>query len=91
VAVLFVKHGQEYLHAIYGAVSAEDCEALRQAAHKLKGAAANLALVQLCDVAASIEAAAKTGNVEQASGLVSKLDIVYHQAVSAIEEGFGTA
>jgi len=89
VAAVFMQHGPEYLRAICSAVSAGDSDALIQSAHKLKGVAANLALVRLRESAASIEAAARTGNIEQAACLVTELNIVYNQAANALEEGFG--
>ncbi|MBW4055047.1 MAG: Hpt domain-containing protein [Proteobacteria bacterium] len=58
---------------------------LCQFAHRLKGAAANLALMQLKISAASIEAVAKTKSVELTAALVTELNHVYNQAVYAIE------
>lgn len=85
VAAVFVQHGPEYLREINDAFASGDCETLCQSAHKMKGAAANLALMQLKISAASIEAAAKTESVELTAGLVTELNHVYNQAVYAIE------
>ncbi|MDD2541078.1 MAG: Hpt domain-containing protein [Desulfuromonadaceae bacterium] len=90
VAAVFIQHGPEYLREIYDAFSAGDREALCQSAHKLKGAAVNLALMRLSSSAASIEAAAKTKSVELTATLVTDLNNVYYQAVHAIEVWVGT-
>lgn len=89
VAAVFIQHGPVYLWEISTAISAGDSNALLQSAHKLKGAAANLALVRLRDSAAAVEAAARTGNIELAAGLVPALNIVYAQAATAMMEQFG--
>jgi CheY-like chemotaxis protein/HPt (histidine-containing phosphotransfer) domain-containing protein len=89
VAAIFLQHGPKYLRDICTAVSAGDSIALLRSAHKLKGAAANLTLVRLRDSTASIEAAARTGNIEQAASLIPELNIVYDQAATAMKERFG--
>ncbi|MDD2308686.1 MAG: response regulator [Desulfuromonadaceae bacterium] len=89
VAAVFIQHGPEYLREISTAVSAGDVTSLLQSAHKLKGAAANLALVRLRDSAAAVEAAARTGNIELAAALPPELNIVYDQAATAMREQFG--
>jgi len=89
VAAVFIEHGPEYLQEICTAVSAGDSNALLQSAHKLKGAAANLALVRLRDSAASIEAAARTGNIEQAAALIPELSLVYNLSTATMKLEFG--
>lgn len=91
VALLFIQHSPEYLREIRAAVSGRDSDALCQAAHKLRGAAANLDLLMLRDSVTSIEAAAKRGDIELASSLLLEMHRAHDHAVHALEEEFGTA
>lgn len=87
VAALFVQLAPEYLQAVYAAATAGEVVALRKSAHKLKGAAANLSLLQLYDVANKIEILASEGNIKGASELLPELTDTYNQAIRALEEG----
>jgi signal transduction histidine kinase/HPt (histidine-containing phosphotransfer) domain-containing protein/FixJ family two-component response regulator len=84
VATLFIDRAPEYLGSIRKAVAARDPVALRQSAHKLEGAAANLSLLLLFDTARLIELHAKAGDLEKAEQLVPELDMQFELAVDKL-------
>ena len=86
VAAIFIDHRQEYTESIRMAASARDADALRQTAHKLKGAAANIALPLLAETAGAIESVAVTGDLEKAGELLPELELRFEQAVEAIRK-----
>jgi PAS domain S-box-containing protein len=86
VASVFMENAPSYIDAIRAALAAEDAGALRQSAHKLKGAAATMALQQLSETAGLLEELAGTGRMEGATGLLSELLTRYEQAVEALQE-----
>lgn len=57
----FILGGEETLHEMLGAVGASDLDALRRAAHKFKGASANLHIHGLAGLALDMETRAKAG------------------------------
>lgn len=62
------------LAQIKQAVAQEDSEALRQAAHKLKGSAANLAAEPLRQACSALEYSARQGDANLAGSLLEELD-----------------
>ena len=86
VASVFVESAPEYIEAIRAALAAEDASALRQSAHKLKGAAATIALQQLSEIAEWLEEIAVTGGIERAIDLLPELLKRYEQSVEALRE-----
>ena len=89
VAAIFIDHRPEYTESIRIAVAARDAGELRRAAHKLRGAAVNLALPLLAGTAGAIEAAAATGDLEKAGELLPELEGRFEQAEAAIRERLG--
>jgi pentatricopeptide repeat protein len=73
VATIFVDHRPEYIESICKALAASDAVALCASAHKLKGAAANLALPLLSETARMIESHAEAGDLEKAAELFQQL------------------
>jgi HPt (histidine-containing phosphotransfer) domain-containing protein len=84
VAAMFVRGIPEYLAEIRCALEARDPRALRESAHKLKGAAANLSLLQLCQTAQEIETGALAGALEQSGALLPELAARFEQAQDAL-------
>ena len=84
VATIFVDHRQEYIESIRKALAASDAIALRASAHKLKGAAANLALPLLSETARMIESHAEAGDLEKAAELLPEQEQRFEQAVDAL-------
>ena len=72
------------VEAVTKAAEAHDYEALRIAAHTLKGAAANLSLSRFQEISAKIEESAKTG--EAPDSLLDELQSVFSFTSKAISE-----
>ena len=86
VANIFIDHRPEYTESIRMAAAAHDADALRQTAHKLKGAAVNLALPLLAETADVIESVAMAGDLKKAGELLPELELRFEQAVEAIRK-----
>ena len=84
VASVFSSSAPGYVEAIRTAVTAGEAVAVQQIAHKLKGAAANLALPLLEESARMIESYAKSGNLESAGLLLPELDKRLAAALAAV-------
>lgn len=74
VAHIFSTSAPGYVAAICSAVTAGTAAAAQQSAHKLKGAAANLALPLLEESARKIEQFAKSGKLESVALLLPELE-----------------
>jgi len=90
VAALFVRGIPEYLAEIRTTMTAGDTRALGESAHRLKGAAANLSLLQLYETARAIEKSAAAGGMAQSEQLLPELVLRFDQAKDVLK-GFGTA
>ena len=86
VAAIFIGSIPEYSGAIYAALAADDAGALQQSAHKLKGAAANLALLPLSEIAARIETIAKSADLEKVESLLPELELQFGQSVRELNK-----
>jgi HPt (histidine-containing phosphotransfer) domain-containing protein len=86
VATVFVDTLPEYFESIRKALTAQDVVGLRQSAHKLKGAAGNLSLPLLSEIAHRIESIAKTGDLEKAAQLLPTLEQRLEEAAQALRE-----
>jgi two-component system sensor histidine kinase/response regulator len=69
----FIGTGDRELHAIAAALGTGDTGALRDSAHALKGASANLRAAAATSAAAQLESAAGLGNRAEVSALAEKL------------------
>jgi HPt (histidine-containing phosphotransfer) domain-containing protein len=86
VARIFFDQGPAYIQEIRTALELQDNEGLRRNSHKLKGAAANLALPRLSETAALLEVSAKEKQLEKAGKLISELEQRFDQAAKAVNE-----
>jgi len=86
VAAIFVDHAPEYIDEICSALATGDARALVESAHKLKGAAANLALPILSDLARIVELHAKDGDLKKGAEIVPQLESRLAQAVSILQD-----
>ncbi len=84
VATVFISCAPEYIESIRTALTALNADELRKAAHKLKGAAANLALSQLSKLAHTIETYAKDGELNNCVDLLPELEQKLAQAVEVM-------
>ncbi|MBP7584780.1 MAG: PAS domain S-box protein [Spirochaetes bacterium] len=71
IIVEFLRSSDEYTDGLAAALESNDMHALYQAAHKLKGAAANLRLERVAGLAERIEESAKKGASEDYASLVA--------------------
>ena len=85
-AAIFIKCAPEYGESIRAALAARDAVALRQSAHKLKGASGNFFLMLLSEHAHLIETTAASGDLETAAQLLPELEQRLALAVLALEE-----
>ena len=63
-----------------------DATNIRDRAHELKGMAANFGIKELAEIAKTIEAAGKDGNVEAALAEIPKLADAHLRAKAAIQQ-----
>jgi PAS domain S-box-containing protein len=86
VATIFIENGPEYIESIRKALAEQDPAALRRSAHKLKGAAATMALPLLAETAHLLEETAETGEIKRATELLPELMQRFEQSVAALRE-----
>ncbi len=86
VASIFIESSSEYLESIRKSAAENDSSLLCQSAHKLKGAAANLALSLLSETAGMIESYARGSDLEKALELLPDLENRLGQAIEALTE-----
>lgn len=86
VANVFIRCAKDYIGAIRKAMAAKDAAGLLYSVHKLMGAAGNISLPLLSEIAYKIETAAKTGDVEEAGVLLPELETSFEQAVDVLRE-----
>jgi len=86
VAMIFIRNWQEYIGAVRAALAAHDTAALRESAHKLKGAAANLSLCALAETAWGMESYARAGDLEKARELLPLIEQQLDRADEALRE-----
>jgi two-component system sensor histidine kinase/response regulator len=86
---LFRSDAPPLLAAMRSAAAAGNAGQLRQAAHSLKGAAANLGARQMASFAAELEAIGRSGSVEGAAGPLAAADAQFQQVCEALEAEAG--
>ena len=84
VASIFSSSAPGYIEAIRNAVTAGAADAVQHSAHKLKGAAANLALQLLEESARMIESLAGSGNLEKVGLLLPELEQRLAEALATL-------
>ncbi len=70
---LFIASGDDALAKIAAAIAKQDYHAVKENAHAIKGASANLRALATSELAARLEAAAKNGNKDQIPALAQAL------------------
>jgi HPt (histidine-containing phosphotransfer) domain-containing protein len=66
------------------AIAAGDADALRKAAHALKGSSANLGAQQVSAVSAELEKLGRSGTVQGAEALFARLESEFARALAAL-------
>lgn len=82
---IFIQEYPNYVSTIHQALTQRDSHALFQAAHKLKGSAANLGARQLSEICLQLEAFSRIGAFPEATRLVSSLEEEGKQLLLALE------
>jgi len=79
VLTLFRENAAQQISALATALKQEQAEAVRQAAHSLKSAAANIGAFHLADLARDIELAARDNNLQLGTQLAENLQSEYKE------------
>jgi len=82
---LYLADSRGLLDALRHAASASDAQGLRQAAHTLKSSSASLGATQLAEHCKSLEAAARSGVLDDAAELVQRIE-TEHRVVCVMLE-----
>ena len=82
---LFIANGNQALAAIAAVLGKGDYATVRESAHVLKGASANLRASALSLAAAQLEAAALSGDRAQIPGLAEKLRIEFKRTIEYLQ------
>ncbi|MDO9080879.1 MAG: ATP-binding protein, partial [Desulfuromonadales bacterium] len=86
VASIFMENAPEYIEAVRSALAAKDAAALRQSSHKLKGAAATMALLELTKAARSFEELIESGEMENVLQFLPTLERKFEQACATLQQ-----
>ncbi|HMG57198.1 MAG TPA: response regulator, partial [Kofleriaceae bacterium] len=84
VLTIYLERSPVQVQAIHDAAAAGDRQQLVRAAHDLKGGSGNLGLLQVADLLARIEQAAKQDRLAEIGPLVTQLPILHAAALSAV-------
>ncbi|HEX6974168.1 MAG TPA: Hpt domain-containing protein [Vicinamibacterales bacterium] len=90
MARVFLAQIDRLTAAVHAALAAADPEALRTAAHAVKGSAANFDAAPTVAVAAAIEQHGRSGDIAAAAGLIDTLDLEVARLVTALREFGGS-
>ena len=82
----FLQSAADYRKAIHDAMSAGNADALRKAAHTLKGASANVGATTLAAVAGKLEALGKAGALAEAAALAQPLETEFKRVETAVQD-----
>jgi HPt (histidine-containing phosphotransfer) domain-containing protein len=75
IVELFLDDSPRQMVAVQAAVAASNAQALRRAAHALKGAASNFGAAAVVAAALELETMARTGNVAGAAAVADRLAV----------------
>lgn len=82
---LFVNDSKTLVDNIQSSISANDCEALRIAAHTLKGSSSNMCATVLSELCLQMENKAKSGELTGVDDLLSQIAETHQQTVEVIQ------
>lgn len=82
----FIHDSLQQVHDIDAAVKASDTLKLRQTAHSLKGAGANLGLLEIAEVCSDLEQAAVENKVQDQTTNVQRLSFERERAVDYLRQ-----
>jgi HPt (histidine-containing phosphotransfer) domain-containing protein len=81
---VFLAEGPGQVRSVNEALASRDAAAIQRAAHRLKGSALALGARQLAAIAATVENAARAGDVERATAGATGLDEAFEDARAAL-------
>jgi HPt (histidine-containing phosphotransfer) domain-containing protein len=86
LAITFIASGEQVLNEIDAAIGATDRPALSRAAHKLKGASANIHAEPLCGLALTLETQAAHWDQPRLRELIQELKEEFHRAAEFLQQ-----
>ncbi|MEZ4321500.1 MAG: Hpt domain-containing protein [Myxococcota bacterium] len=81
---VFGEDGARVVRWIEQAYADSDSDELRRAAHRLKGAAANVGAKELADVLTRVERTAREGRIDAVSEDVARIPTLFVESVTAL-------
>jgi HPt (histidine-containing phosphotransfer) domain-containing protein len=84
IVSIFLRDAPGRLAAIREAIQTANADALREAAHALKGSAATLGAQQVGELCSQLEQMGREGALEAAAGLLPELDAAWRRAERAL-------
>jgi len=82
---VFAVDGERGLSILGEAFASNDSDGLRRAAHRLKGAAANVGAVELATLLARVEDGARGGHLEVLDGDLRRAAHLFRDSLTALE------
>jgi len=83
---MFKEESPRLFAALRSAIAAAESEALRRAAHELKGACAHFGAHRLYDLCQAVESHARAGSIAKASAILATLASEHERVLSALEQ-----
>jgi HPt (histidine-containing phosphotransfer) domain-containing protein len=79
---LFATAGADQIRDVRSALGRGDAVGLARCAHKLRGACVGMFATTMAELAQNLEQGAKGARLEQASGVLSKLEVAMHETIA---------
>lgn len=89
MARTYLRQADRLMAAVRSALDARDADALRRAAHALRGSAANFGAAPTGAAAADLEGAGRSGNLAGADALFAQLELEAERLVVALRDFAG--
>ncbi|MDX1498316.1 MAG: two-component regulator propeller domain-containing protein [Woeseiaceae bacterium] len=86
VVSIYLSSSAKVHEDLASAVSAQDSEALRQAAHALKSSSQNVGAKRLAGLCQQLEEMARSGSLDGAGSLIERIDVAYRETVDALRD-----
>ena len=83
---LFIDEAQRGLTATREALTNGDAVGLRELAHSIKGASANMGARHMIETASQLEKLGETGEIARAGGIMDQLDAHFHEVRTFLKE-----
>lgn len=87
---LFISHSEEILAKLKAASAGEDVNGMRQAAHSLKGSAANMGAEPLRELCSQLESLSKAGAIQDVPALLAQIESEFVQVSGILKHSLDT-